>query len=410
MRFDTTTQINSPVSVIADALDHVRSLMDMDFCYISEASEDEVTFRQVSARSQSDLVAAGRKVPLDEMFCGFIAKGEIPNVVTDTREVPVLRDLPFIQDANVQSLISVPIYRPSGGLFGMFCCFSQTPKPNLNQRDFEVVNMFTNLASRALHEELREVEVRNSATHAINDVIGSNAIEIHLQPIMSLSDQRPVAVEALSRFYDGRHGGPMAWFQMAQDADMKVELELEAIKTALACLPHMPENIALSINASPDTIISDGLLPLLVKTSPTRIILEMTEHEVISNIGKLSLRLSEMRKQGIRLAIDDVGAGYAGLSTVLDLNADVLKLDRGLVSNIHTDPAKQSLTKAMVHFARETNALLIAEGIELHPEDATLRSLGVHLGQGFIYAPPTPALGLFNWLHDQNAKYQQIAC
>jgi len=145
------------------------------------------------------------------------------------------------------------------------------------------------------------------------------------------------------------------------------------------------------LNAGPDTLADTRLHKLLEDVPADRVVIELTEHHVIDDLPLLTRSLDVLRERRIGIAIDDLGAGYAGLNTVLGLNANVLKFDRELVSNIHNDPAKQALTKAMIHFARETNAFLIAEGVEKAEENTILRQLGARLGQGYFYARPAPA-------------------
>ena len=119
-----------------------------------------------------------------------------------------------------------------------------------------------------------------------------------------------------------------------------------------------------------------------------RIVLELTEHARIDDYAGLERALNALRFKGVTLAIDDAGAGYSGLQQIVRLRPDILKLDMSLTRDIDTDPAKRSLAAAMVHFARETRAEIVAEGIETVAEMEMLRSLGVHRGQGYLLGKP----------------------
>ncbi len=392
-------QISAPNQVILDALDTVRDLLGMDVSYISEAHEDGVEFQHVSSDTPHAIVQPGERRNLNEMYCGYIAKGDLPPMITDTEDYPVVKGLRFTQDARIRSLISVPISRSDGSLYGMFCCFSQTPKPSLNQRDLKVVSMFARLASKSMNAFLDETEERRLAAEQVQQIIDTDQIDTLLQPIVLLHDCTPVAVEALSRFNGCLNGNPLKWFDLAAQANMAGELEIAAINKALVHLPDLPDGIYMTLNAGPATICDPRLLDILAHDLSGRVVLELTEHHIIEDLQQLTDALHRLRARGIRIAIDDLGAGYSGLSTVLGLSAQLLKLDRNLVSNIHNDTAKQSLAQAMVHFAKQTNATIVAEGIEKIEEHDTLRALGVTMGQGFLYARPTQAQTQIKQLH-----------
>jgi EAL domain-containing protein (putative c-di-GMP-specific phosphodiesterase class I) len=119
-------------------------------------------------------------------------------------------------------------------------------------------------------------------------------------------------------------------------------------------------------------------------------VLEITEHDVTDDYSGMVSGLRGIA-QGIRIAVDDAGSGYAGLRQILEMRPDVVKLDIALVRGIDTDPARRALASAMVAFASDTGAIVLAEGIETTGELDTLRSLGVTLGQGFLLARPAPA-------------------
>ena len=98
-----------------------------------------------------------------------------------------------------------------------------------------------------------------------------------------------------------------------------------------------------------------------------------------------------IRTAGTKLFVDDAGAGYAGLTHILALEPDVVKLDISLVRSIDRDPARQALVSGMKFFAKHTGTTLLAEGVETRAEAATLRELGVDLGQGYLFGEPAPA-------------------
>ena len=382
---------SDPDKVMDEALETVRDHLGMDVSYMAELVGETVHFRRVSDPGNLGLIDLTATRPLAELYCGYMMAGQLPRLMPHVDEIPLARDLPITRDLGVKSHVSVPLFRSNGNFYGTFCCLSQKPNTSLNDRDLNVVTMFANLTGKSLNEKLDTREKRENTARAITDVIGSNDFEIHWQPIVDLATQKICGLEALSRFAPQPYQSPDRWFANAGQVGLQQELELTTLKSAIAEIPSLPPEFYLSLNASPETI-STGLLPgLLTHVDPRRIVFEITEHEAIADHAALMRALAELRGMGVRLAIDDVGAGYAGLSTVLRLRPDILKLDYSLVSNIDQDPARQSLATAMVHFAHEIGAKMIAEGIERPQEHQMLHRLGVKLGQGYLFARPAPA-------------------
>ena len=118
------------------------------------------------------------------------------------------------------------------------------------------------------------------------------------------------------------------------------------------------------------------------------IVIEITEEERVLDVDALQRHLDPLRARGARIAVDDAGEGYAGLQQVMRMRADVIKLDRALVADVHSDPAKIALIGSLVHFARSTSASICAEGIETLDELRVLIHLGVAAGQGWALARP----------------------
>lgn len=193
-------------------------------------------------------------------------------------------------------------------------------------------------------------------------------------------------VEALCRFHPEPYRPPNLWFGDAADVGMAEMLEVCVIEMAIGDLERIPADTYLAVNTSPQTV-AKGLLASVLKGVPkARIVLEVTKHVEVSDWAALDRELHKLRQMGILIAIDDAGAGYSGLQQMVRLRPDIIKLDRSLVERIDQDPARRSLCAAMVHYAIETGASLVAEGTERVEEEEVLRDLGVHRGQGFLLA------------------------
>src|SRR3954452_15656750 len=135
------------------------------------------------------------------------------------------------------------------------------------------------------------------------------------------------------------------------------------------------------LSAEPEELLAGDL---------SHLILEVTEDEVMAEGGALEERLMELRRRGARLAVDDIGAGYAGLKQVMRLQPDVLKLDRSLVAGVSSDPAKGAMVDALVRYSRRIDADVCAEGVETLEDLEALADLDVTYGQGYVLAHPAP--------------------
>src|SRR3954451_16187871 len=207
------------------------------------------------------------------------------------------------------------------------------------------------------------------------------------QPLVDLSTGRLIGFEALSRFDHEPRRSPDAWFNQAARCGRGLALEMEAIKAALAT-PGRPPGTYLSLNFSPSALASPKIMAILPRNM-SDIVVEVTEHELASEDGGLEEGLAKMRARGARIAVDDAGAGYAGLNQVMRVQPDVIKLDRSLIEGVHSDSAKAALVEFFVMFARRVGAGVCTEGIETLEELRTLINLGVTYGQGYLLGRPS---------------------
>src|SRR4051794_19062580 len=207
------------------------------------------------------------------------------------------------------------------------------------------------------------------------------------QPLVELSTGRLIGFEALSRFNAEEPRTPDAWFNQAARCGRGLALEMAAIKAALAGAHDRPRGTYLSLNFSPSALGSPKLMAILPRNM-SDIVVEVTEHELASEDGALEDGLAKMRARGARIAVDDAGAGYAGLNQVMRVQPDVIKLDRSLIEGVHSDSAKAALVEFFVMFARRVGAAVCTEGIETLDELRTLINLGVTYGQGYLLGRP----------------------
>lgn len=224
----------------------------------------------------------------------------------------------------------------------------------------------------------------------IQTVLREEALDTVFQPIVDLSSGRMVACEALSRFRSPEGEPPDWWFAAAERVDLAVELELLAMRRALALLPQVPAHLHVSVNAGPRTLLHPQFPALVRSVDLQRLVLELTEHESVPDYAALLAVLQPLRAQGMRLSVDDAGSGYAGLSHILQLQPDVIKLDRSLIVGVHADPIRRALATAMACFAGSIGVEIIAEGLERQDDVDCLRQLGIRQVQGFLFWRPMP--------------------
>jgi EAL domain-containing protein (putative c-di-GMP-specific phosphodiesterase class I) len=152
----------------------------------------------------------------------------------------------------------------------------------------------------------------------------------------------------------------------------------------------MPSDTYLSVNVSPKTLLSQDFATLVSSLDGELLVVEITEHSAVEDYDALKRAIDRLRNSGVRLAIDDLGTGFASFMHILKLLPEFIKLDLSLARGIERDPVKQALTAALVGFAAQIGAHLIAEGVETAEELKTLVGLGVEYAQGYYLGAPAP--------------------
>jgi EAL domain-containing protein (putative c-di-GMP-specific phosphodiesterase class I) len=240
---------------------------------------------------------------------------------------------------------------------------------------------------RAEVERMQRDE-RACSAERIRALIDEEAFDFAFQPIVRLDDRRAVAFEALARFPQFPGVAPNLLFAEARAVGLELDLQLAVVEHAMSCVERLPSDASLAINVSPETLNSSALEWLCRHNQPKRLVLEITEHTSIDDYAALAERVFALKRLGVRLAIDDAGAGFASLRHVLRLDPDLIKLDASLTHGIDSQARQQNLAAALVTFAEGTSASIIAEGIETQGEFDTLRNLCIPYGQGYFLGRP----------------------
>lgn len=375
----------SPVDAILEA---VRRHLGMEIAFASRFVGQRREFTHIDAAIPVPS-APGDSEPLDQSYCWHILNGRLPELIREASEIPFARTLAITMALPVGCHISVPLRLKDGSVYGSFCCLSRSPDRSLSERDLATVRAFADLAIAQIEREIEARSVHQARVARIERSLAARQPTIHLQPIHRLDDASPVGAEALARFPDFGTRPPSAWFEEAFEVELGVELELAAIRQALDARPYLAPGQYLSLNISPATVLSGHADALLAGADGFPLVLEVTEHHRVEDFGALAAALDRLRPHA-RIAIDDVGAGYAGLRHIVALRPDILKLDISLTRDIDRDSAKRALAVAMASFADHIGCTVVAEGIERPEERRTLLELGIAFGQGWLFSRAMP--------------------
>lgn len=374
--------------VIQDALVAVRRHLGMEIAYFSEFVGEESVFRRVDAPGLEHLINVGDSRSLDDVYCRHILEGRLPELIPDTSREPLAKAMPITEAVPIGSHASIPIMLPDGKPFGMFCCLSSQANPTLNTRDLDTMRVFAGLATRQVHRDIEHGRSEREMRAAIEAVIRTTDFEIVFQPIFDLLTSQIASIEALCRFKPEPYRSPDKWFKDATEVGLAVDLELAAIRAATAAFDELPPRMKMAVNASPETVVSGRLAEALDAKYLERTTIELTEHARVDDYAALHRELDPFRNQGLEVAVDDAGAGYSGLQHIVQMAPDSIKMDMSLTRGIDRDSARRALASAMIFYARETGAIVVAEGIETRKELATLQALGVTRGQGYLLGTP----------------------
>ncbi len=243
-----------------------------------------------------------------------------------------------------------------------------------------------------LRREERRSQARRVHVHQIRDLMRHHDLKVVFQPIQTLVGRETKGFEALARVKGRHRRSPLVWLAEAEAVGLRIELELAMIQNALDRFDDLPADVFLSMNLSAPTALSPLLIDVLAAAPPGRVVLEVTEHQPVDQYDQLVGALAPLRARGIRLAVDDAGAGFASLRHVVRLGPDFIKLDIALTRDIATDQAQRALVSALIAFADQIGATIIAEGVETQAQLDTLLSIGITLGQGYYLSRPRPSV------------------
>jgi EAL domain-containing protein (putative c-di-GMP-specific phosphodiesterase class I) len=381
-------------SQIERLLTRLRTHLGMEVAWLSVFRNGEQVIVAASGDTAAMNVRVGEGTELGESYCTRVNAGNVPAVIPDARRHLVTRELPITRALNIGSYAGSPWRIPGTEVTGMLCCVSRLPQPELDETVPQVLRFVAAAVGDHLTRSRNAVADITDREQAIRTVLDRGVIPMAFQPALRLSDSAVSGVEALARFDHPAFPTPDRAFAAAAQFGLGVELELLAIRCALAELPRIPADVLLCVNLSADALLDSRVQETVLAVADRRVGVEITEHVQVSDYLELVSATERLRAAGVRIVVDDAGAGYASLSHILQLRPSVIKLDIGLVRGVADDPVRRALARSLVGFAAEIGAALVAEGIETPEEYATLTELGVGYGQGYLLGRPAPLASL----------------
>ncbi|GAB6196778.1 sensor domain-containing phosphodiesterase [Lysobacter xanthus] len=371
------------VRVLASARDYLGARVS----FLAELTGADKFIRAADGDAAGSGLPVGMRFDVEDSYCYQLLNGRIPEAIYDARVNPLTCDIPLTRILGIDSYMGVPVVLGDGRIFGTLCCVNFEPNPESCARDVGFMRFLADLLGHQLENPVQASERLGQRRSLLTAIIAAGGPTMVFQPVVSLANGRMDGVEALARV-DATT--PQALFREAWQVGMGPRMELAAIAGALWALDCLPEHAFLSLNVSPGTLVLPEFSTALRGRPADRIVLEITEHAPVDDYDVLARALSELRQRGMRVAIDDVGAGYSSLQHVLRIGPDIIKLDISLVAGIENDLAKQAMVAGVMAFAGRTGTQVIAEGVETQAQARVLEAAGVPHAQGFLFTTPGP--------------------
>lgn len=366
-----------------------QAYLGADVAFLAEFDGAEKVIRHSAGNAGAAGFAVGRRFPLSETYCQRVVSGDLPEAVYDARQDDRVRDLPITTEMAIDTYIGIPVSLGDGCVLGTLCCANFDGDRADRVRDVRFMRFLAELIGTQLSRLQQADAARQRRIDAVQQVLDAGGPRMVFQPIVALDGGAVVGVEALARFDLAPTRSPDAWFREAWEVGLGAELELAALRSAIAQLDRVPAHAYLSVNVSPAALGDSSFAGLLAGVPADRLVIEITEHAVVDDYVPLVDAVKRLRADGFRIAIDDVGAGYSGLRHILHIAPQIAKLDMSLTRGIDADPVKQALAIGVAAFASRTGLQVVAEGIETVAEAEALAAIGIPYGQGYLFARPT---------------------
>jgi len=373
---------------IADLLRTAKESLHLSVAFLSRL-DGTTQHLDVVESSVPFLFQEGVTQKQETSLCQAVLDGDLPPVIPDLRLFPAAMRLPAARFPRIRSYVSVPVVLSDGTLYGTFCAAGLRTDKGLADRDKGLMDVLARAASVVIEPQVRERARRDDIDGRLDPLERAGGPRVLLQPIVDIVTGVRTGAEALSRFPLEWAKAPDVVFAEAHSVGRGDLLELLALRRAAGLLERVPGYV--SMNVSPATLLRPEMVEFLGSLPLPRILLELSEHDQVEDYDALRAVLDPLRARGMRLAIDDVGAGFSSLRHIVVTEPDVIKLDRSIVDGLSRDRVLRSLVRSLVDFGAGLGALVVAEGVETAPDAHVLHELGVGYGQGWFWGRAVPA-------------------
>jgi diguanylate cyclase (GGDEF)-like protein/PAS domain S-box-containing protein len=378
-----------PVELIRTLLGLLRTRLGLDTAWLSSFRDGMQTFEVLDGDTEAVKLSPGDQASLSHSYSMRVIDGRLPAIIPDTAANQTTAALPVTGDWNLGAYIGVPVHNPAGATIGMVCAVSRHAKPHLADIDLRVVKQVAELIGTLIESPDKGPNTTAAQRAAIRKVVYQRDFEVVFQPVHDVTSGKVMGVEALARFPRAPFR-PDAFVAQAALLGLGIELETAILTRVISLVPRLPDDIFVAINLSPGAALVAPWAQLLADVDPSRIVLELTEHDAVLDYGALEEALEPCRLRGVRIAVDDVGAGFSSFSHVLELNPEFVKIDHSITRHIDVDDARRRLAHAIAELAGQMGATVIAEGVESQGELDTVAAVGITAVQGFYLSRPRP--------------------
>lgn len=272
-----------------------------------------------------------------------------------------------------------------------------------------------NAGHEVFRTEMRDAVVRRAHLLSdLRDAQSSGELELHYQPLIELSTNRPIGFEALLRWNHPRRGmiPPLDFIPVAEDSGLIIPIGRWVLEQALMQLSAWDAlgdpQLTMNVNVSGHQFMSPGFLSIVKEVlegsnvAPSRVCLELTESVLLKDVAHTVARLHDLKALGVKLAVDDFGTGFSSLAYLQRFPVDSLKIDKSFVDNILTVGRAGELTRSIIALGETLGLDTVAEGIELDGQAASLQAAGCRVGQGYHFARPLTCLQVESFLLAQS--------
>lgn len=255
--------------------------------------------------------------------------------------------------------------------------------------------IYRGLKHAMLAASSEEEQRRRFLNAKLREIIQRGDIKTHYQPIIKLDTGDVHGYEALSRGpLDSPFSNPEIMFSFARETELTWALEQLCLRMSCNALEKLDGNKRLFVNMEANVLGTKTFMPEqlleLFHCGTDKVVLEITERKAIEDFDSFRRTADELHELGFKIAIDDVGAGYASLQAIAEIKPDYIKIAGPILRGVDNEPIKRNLVSMLADMSRSINAGLIAENIENQSEFECCRELGIPYGQGFFLGRPNP--------------------